>query len=193
MSNIDDINRKIRADNERAKNLTDMCTEGDFRANRPTRQYTTEDFQKAQFARADDGLLAIRAFPGESKPWLFVTKKGIVAGRPDGSMAREGWAPVTDQVSGRTNTYTESQVEVIGRNAVAYFKPEAPWADWAKAVFISAGISVVPDPKSTNSEKLAKELVTSFNRCEFDFETSFEQLAKALDARGITAPEADDE
>ncbi|GAA1544396.1 hypothetical protein [Brevibacterium picturae] len=54
------------------------------------------------------------------------------------------------------------------------------------------GIPVV-DPEPTNVEKLTKEILTSFNRCEFDLESSFEQLAKALDARGIKAPGVDDE
>lgn len=49
------------------------------------------------------------------------------------------------------------------------------------------GNGVTPDPEPTNAEKLAKEILASFNRCEFDFESSFEQMAKALDARGVKA------
>ena len=149
------------------------------------RKYTTEDFQKAQFARADDGLLAIRAFPTAHRPWLFVTKRGSVAGRPDGSMAWEGWEPVTDQTPGIT--ITKSRFAPL--RGIHVHSPET---GIAVKIQDYLGLTIVDDPAPTNAEKLAKEILTSFNRCEFDFETSFEQLAKALDARGIKAPGDED-
>lgn len=48
-------------------------------------------------------------------------------------------------------------------------------------------------PAPTNAEKLAKEMLESFNRCEFDREPTWKQMAEALDARGVKAPGGDDE
>lgn len=90
-----------------------------------------------------------------------------------------------DQMPGRT--ITESEFEPLRGIMV--------WRDGSPALKIEhhLNLTVVPDPEPTNAEKLAKEMLTSFNKCEFDFESSFEQLAKALDARGIKAPGGDDD
>lgn len=49
---------------------------------------------------------------------------------------------------------------------------------------------VKPGPEPANAEKLARELLESFNRCEFDLEDTFEQMAQALAARGVKVPDA---
>ena len=86
------------------------------------------------------------------------------------------------QAPGRT--ITESQIAEAFGDEYHY---------WAKRRLSRIGITVVPDPEPTNAEKLAKEILASFNKCEFDLESSFEQLAKALDARGVKAPGGDDD
>lgn len=50
------------------------------------------------------------------------------------------------------------------------------------------GVVCVPDPVPTNAELLAKEMLESFNRCEFDREPTWKQMAEALAARGVKAP-----
>ena len=85
------------------------------------------------------------------------------------------------QAPGRT--ITESQIAEAFGDEYHY---------WAKRRLSRIGITVVPDPEPTNAEKLAKEILASFNKCEFDLESSFEQLAKALDARGVKAPGGDE-
>lgn len=89
-----------------------------------------------------------------------------------------------DQMPGRTMTQTRFDQAVD----IALDSGEFDAEEFARQL----GITVAPEPEPTNAEKLAKEMLTSFNKCEFDFESSFEQLAKALDARGIKAPGGDD-
>jgi hypothetical protein len=86
---------------------------------------------------------------------------------------------------------TRSEMEEAIDNLCAHHP--ASYEDHFRAGVEAVGGAIVDDPKPTNAEKLAKEILTSFNKCEFDFESSFEQLAKALDARGIKAPGGDDE
>ena len=91
----------------------------------------------------------------------------------------------SDQAPGRT--ITESRYRALTDS-----DPEEYRSGFSDGFFFAGGC-IVPDPEPTNAEKLAKEILASFNKCEFDFESSFEQLAKALDARGIKAPGGDDD
>lgn len=85
----------------------------------------------------------------------------------------------SDQVPGRTITESEYDRQTITQSS--------NFGNGFDRAMVLFGNGVTPDPEPTNAEKLAKEILASFNRCEFDFESSFEQMAKALDARGVKA------
>ena len=94
------------------------------------------------------------------------------------------------QAPGRTITESEAW-DIAGRTFHRWGSVEE-LASHLRGTFRQLGITVVPDPEPTNADKLAKEILASFNKCEFDLESSFEQMAKALDARGVKAPGGDD-
>lgn len=60
--------------------------------------YTASDFAKAEFARsAHRDVLAVRAYPRESAPWLLVWRLDGKARCDDATMAHSGsWVPVQE-------------------------------------------------------------------------------------------------
>lgn len=91
-----------------------------------------------------------------------------------------------DQLPSRKITLTESEVEVIGRDAINYFKPGGTWADWARAVFMSADFPIVPDPEPTNAERIKALLKQAPVQ-------SIDAWATYLNDNGVKAPGGDDE
>lgn len=144
-------------------------------------KYSEADFREAQFARTEDGLVAMRAFPDGYEPWIFVTRKGTTALRTDSSMPREDWVPVT----GRTITESEAK-PLRGIMVRRDGRPALKIEDYL-------GLTVVPDPEPTNAEKLEKIIWASGGPVASISLTRAELLAKWLDEAGVKAPGGDDE
>lgn len=146
-------------------------------------KYSVSDFREAQFARTEDGLVAMRAFPDRHEPWIFVTTKGTTALRTDSSMPREDWIPVT----GRTITESERD-------------------DWTSHMTMGGlggfdealerlGFTVVPDPEPTNAEKLepfVKQIIADVRLNGYNAESAA-YWAGRFDVAGVKAPGGDDE
>lgn len=141
--------------------------------------YTAEDFANAEFARHSAGKVISRCDPHSSWPWG--NKATFLS---DDEMAEDaGWVPVTEGP-----TITESRYARISGVRVAI--DDGTFAGTTVTLKEYLGLKVVPDPEPSNAEKLVEELLESFNRCEFDLEDTFEQMARALAARGVKAGNA---
>ena len=57
-----------------------------------TKQYNTEDFANAEFARHPSGVIAARLDDGDSMPWLMDDETWL----SDEGMACNGWVPVRE-------------------------------------------------------------------------------------------------
>lgn len=141
--------------------------------------YTAEDFANAEFARHSAGKVISRCDPHSSWPW-----ENTATFLSDDEMAEDaGWVPVTEGPTITESRYAKiSGVRVLVDNDGGF--------DDTVTLKEYLGLKVVPDPEPTNAELLAKEMLESFNRCEFDREPTWEQMASALDARGVKAPDA---
>ena len=145
-----------------------------------TKRYTAEDFANAKFAEHENGRTAMKS--SGCTRWDVKFLEGHVSTRDDFHMASFGWIPVPTKP---TIEFTESEVEAIGRDAINYFKPGGTWADWARAVFMSADFPVIPDPEPTDEELLAGIIR---NIDDWQSITSPELLAKYLNTAGVTPP-----
>lgn len=142
-------------------------------------KYTEEDFANAKFAEHEGGLRYARdqADPdwwmgtdGEIERTEYLAEIGAVPVRP-----QQAWTVSELDKSASRLFYPWSNVQAFRDE----LRTELRWR----------GIEVAPDPVPTNAELLAKEMLESFNRCEFDREPTWKQMAEALDARGVKAPE----
>lgn len=140
--------------------------------------YTAEDFANARFAEHPSQGVVSRSDPDSWWPW-----DNLNGAWTDRQMAVDGWAPVVE-----APTITESRYARISGVRVAI--DDGTFAGTTVTLKEYLGLKVVPDPEPSNAEKLAKEMLESFNRCEFDREPTWEQMASALDARGVKAPDA---
>lgn len=92
-----------------------------------------------------------------------------------------------DQVPGRT--ITESRIAEA-------FGPE--YMAWARMCLSRIGITVIPDPKPTNAERLAAKIRRTLREnatgsCENAQDVVAQKIADDLDNAGVKAPEADDD
>lgn len=86
-----------------------------------------------------------------------------------------------DQVPGRTITESEFRKLYLG------VPPYKDYLSYAKALAMSLGITVVPDPEPTNAEKLRAMLEVWTD----EYDGSPETFTDYLDRMGVKAPEAD--
>ena len=147
-----------------------------------TKRYTAADFANARFAEHPAGGRGHRIGPNEwrlsDSTWRFSTEEIIL----------DGWVPVPTKP---TIEFTESEVEVIGRDAINYFKPGGTWADWARAVFMSADFPIIPDPEPTNTDRLEQLIRESgLTISDNGIEGYAAELATSLNEDGVTAPNA---
>ena len=100
---------------------------------------TTGDLAAAEFARTAHGLLAMRAFPDEREPWLFVTDRGTFARRTDKGMWSEDWEPV--------HRWEITRSEFLAAQEAFTRRGEQPSRLALEDFAHRLGRSIVPDPK----------------------------------------------
>ena len=143
-------------------------------------KYTAEDFANAKFAEHPSGGRGHRV---ADDVWRLSDSSLKFS---TGQLALDGWVPVPTKP---TIEFTESQVEAIGRDAINYFKPGGTWADWARAVFMSADFPIIPDPEPTNTDRLERLIRESgLTISDNGIEGYAAELAASLDEDGVTAP-----
>lgn len=102
-------------------------------------RHSKEDLAAAEFARTARGLLAMRAFPDEREPWLFVIDRGTFARRTDKGMWNEGWEPV--------HRWEITRSEFLAAQEAFTRRGEQPSRLALEDFAHRLGRSIVPDPK----------------------------------------------
>lgn len=136
-----------------------------------TKRYTADDFANARFAEHKDGRLAVRNCLHPVLPWECNDTY-----HNDGYMSANGWSPVPAK-----SIVTESEFYDAWNSRLSY-------RETLTEVF---GITVIPDPEPTNTERITDALIDGFEKGEFTLESSFRDIAAALTVRGITPPKED--
>lgn len=91
-----------------------------------------------------------------------------------------------DQVPGRT--ITDSELETITHDLATYGGPVL--GTRIRVHLAHIGVTVIPDPKPTNAEKLAKMVRRA---CDNLTPIQRDEITRYFDEAGVKAPEADDD